>query len=71
MEKKPRFKAENQDQLSKMDFSLVQVLALQSKKTSFLITDPKLPGNPIVYASPGFVNLTGAERCVLRVVVSS
>jgi hypothetical protein len=44
---------------SRMDFSLVQVLGLQSKNTSFVVTDPKLPSNPIVYASPGFVELTG------------
>jgi hypothetical protein len=52
--------------LSKMDFSLVQVLGLQSKKTSFIVTDPKLPSNPIVYASPGFVEMTGRQQPACR-----
>lgn len=35
------------------------VSAFVITKASFLITDPRLPGNPIIYASPGFLTLTG------------
>jgi len=41
------------------DYSLVK--ALQTAEHNFLITDPSLPDNPIVYASQGFLNLTGYE----------
>jgi PAS domain-containing protein len=44
------------------DFSLLQMLTQQSKKTSFLLTDPKLPDNPIVFVSEGFMDLTGYGR---------
>ena len=33
--------------------------ALVGMQTSFLITDPALPDNPIVYATPGVLELTG------------
>ncbi|KAL6777310.1 hypothetical protein ACKKBF_B21015 [Auxenochlorella protothecoides x Auxenochlorella symbiontica] len=33
--------------------------ALGAIRESFLLTDPRLPGGPIVYASPGFLALTG------------
>lgn len=39
------------------DYSLVK--ALQTAQQNFVITDPTLPDNPIVYASQGFLNLTG------------
>ena len=39
------------------DYSLVK--ALQTAQQNFVITDPALPDNPIVYASQGFLNLTG------------
>jgi PAS domain S-box-containing protein len=35
------------------------VQAFVSTRASFIITNPRLPGNPIVYASPGFLFLTG------------
>ena len=35
------------------------VMAFLATEASFLITNPRLPGNPIVYASPGFLELTG------------
>ena len=38
---------------------LMQSLVEQSRQTSFLLTDPKLPDNPIVFASDGFIELTG------------
>lgn len=39
------------------DYSLVK--ALQTAQQNFVITDPLLPDNPIVYASEGFLRLTG------------
>lgn len=39
------------------DFSFVK--ALQTAEQNFVVTDPTLPDNPIVYASQGFLNLTG------------
>ena len=39
------------------DYSLVK--ALQTAQQNFVISDPSLPDNPIVYASQGFLNLTG------------
>ena len=35
------------------------IVALIESNQSFLITDPKQPDNPIVYASQGFLDLTG------------
>lgn len=43
--------------LDNPDFALVK--ALQNTEQTFLITDPALPDNPIVYASQGFLKLTG------------
>jgi len=39
------------------DYSLVK--ALQTAQQNFVISDPSLPDNPIVYASSGFLALTG------------
>jgi PAS domain S-box-containing protein len=39
------------------DYSLVK--ALQTAQQNFVISDPSLPDNPIVYASVGFLSLTG------------
>lgn len=39
------------------DYTLVK--ALQTAQQNFVITDPSLPDNPIVYASGGFLSLTG------------
>jgi PAS domain S-box-containing protein len=39
------------------DYSLVK--ALQTAQQNFVISDPALPDNPIVYASQGFLSLTG------------
>ncbi len=41
------------------DYSLVK--ALQTAQQNFVITDPSAPDNPIVYASQGFLNLTGYQ----------
>ncbi len=35
------------------------IAAFLATGASFIISDPRLPGNPIVYASPGFLFLTG------------
>ena len=43
--------------LGKSDFSLMESLA--SGQRCFVLSDPKLPDNPIVFASPGFYELTG------------
>lgn len=43
--------------LDNPDYALVK--ALQTTEQTFLITDPALPDNPIVYASQGFLKLTG------------
>jgi PAS domain S-box-containing protein len=39
------------------DYSLVK--ALQTAQQNFVISDPSVPDNPIVYASQGFLTLTG------------
>ena len=39
------------------DYSVVK--ALQAAQQNFVISDPSLPDNPIVYASSGFLSLTG------------
>jgi len=46
--------------LDNPDYSLVK--ALQTAQQNFVITDPALPDNPIVYASEGFLDLTGYTR---------
>jgi len=43
--------------LAEPDYRLLSAL-FQSQQT-FVISDPKLPDNPIVYASQGFLNLSG------------
>jgi len=44
-------------ELAHQDFSLIQ--ALLSSQQNFTVSDPSLPDNPIVYASNGFLELTG------------
>ena len=44
-------------QLMEPDFRLM--MALQSAQQNFAVSDPSLPDNPIVYASQGFLQLTG------------
>merc|ERR1719437_149152 len=39
------------------DFSFIK--ALQTAQQNFVVTDPSLPDNPMVYATQGFLNLTG------------
>lgn len=45
------------DSLVRSDFSLMQSLATGQK--CFVLSDPKLPDNPIVFATPDFYKLTG------------
>lgn len=46
--------------LMEPDFRLIQ--ALQHSQKNFVLSDPSLPDNPIVYASEGFCKLTGYKR---------
>tara|TARA_B110000305_G_C19318728_1_gene577815 strand:- start:17 stop:505 length:489 start_codon:yes stop_codon:yes gene_type:complete len=39
------------------DFSFIK--ALQTAQQNFVVTDPSLPDNPIIYATQGFLELTG------------
>ena len=50
---------ENSD-LDGQDFNLVR--SIQRSQQCFIITDPSLQDNPIVYASDDFLTLTGYER---------
>jgi len=43
--------------LVKADYTLMQSLTMGQQ--CFVLSDPKLPDNPIVFASPGFYKLTG------------
>ena len=43
--------------INKYDYGLLE--ALKHARRSFVITDPTLPDNPIVFASGGFLSLTG------------
>jgi len=43
--------------LEKADFNLIQII--QAAQRSFCVTDPAIPDNPIVFASQGFLDLTG------------
>ena len=45
--------------LEKDDFNLIQ--AIQAAQRSFVITDPSLPDNPIIFASKGFLELSGYQ----------
>nr|AML77740.1 putative LOV domain-containing protein [Sargassum fusiforme] len=46
------------------DFQLMR--ALMESQQNFTISDPSMPDNPIVYASQGFLNLTG--YCIQNVI---
>lgn len=46
--------------LIKTDFSLIE--SLTSGQQNFVLSDPRLPDNPIVFATPGFYELTGYTR---------
>ena len=46
--------------MDKQDFCLVR--SVKTSQQSFVITDPSLQDNPIVYASDGFLGLTGYSK---------
>ncbi|EEC45015.1 predicted protein, partial [Phaeodactylum tricornutum CCAP 1055/1] len=46
--------------MDSQDFNLVR--SIQSSQHSFMITDPSLQDNPIVFASDDFLKLTGYTR---------
>jgi PAS domain S-box-containing protein len=46
--------------MDKQDFNLIK--SIQSSQHSFVITDPSLQDNPIVFASDDFLSLTGYSR---------
>lgn len=50
----------NKRLLMEPDFRLIQ--ALVKSQTNFVLSDPSLPDNPIVYCSDGFCKLTGYKR---------
>lgn len=51
---------ENANEYDQQDFNLVQ--SIQRSQHSFVITDPSLQDNPIVFASDDFLSLTGYSR---------
>mmetsp|Transcript_44648 Transcript_44648/g.129071 ORF Transcript_44648/g.129071 Transcript_44648/m.129071 type:complete len:470 (+) Transcript_44648:144-1553(+) len=51
---------ENVKEYEQQDFNLVR--SIQQSQHSFIITDPSLQDNPIVFASDDFLNLTGYAR---------
>jgi len=53
----PSGKDSEEGALARADFTLMQSLA--SAQKCFVLSDPKLPDNPIVFASPDFYKLTG------------
>jgi PAS domain S-box-containing protein len=53
-------KKSDQTALIKTDFSLIE--SLTSGQQNFVLSDPRLPDNPIVFATPGFYELTGYTR---------
>lgn len=51
---------ENLSEYDQQDFNLVR--SIQQSQHSFIITDPSLQDNPIVFASDDFLNITGYAR---------
>ena len=49
--------------LMEPDFRLIE--ALIHSQQNFVLSDPSLPDNPIVYCSDGFCNLTGYKRSAI------
>jgi len=50
--------------LDSSDFNLIS--SLNTGQQNFVLSDPRLPDNPIVFASPGFYNLTGYTKEQVR-----
>mmetsp|Transcript_21285 Transcript_21285/g.24195 ORF Transcript_21285/g.24195 Transcript_21285/m.24195 type:complete len:434 (-) Transcript_21285:4-1305(-) len=53
-------KSKSDTELSKSDYTLIGNLT--SGQQNFVLSDPRLPDNPIVFASEGFYQLTGYTR---------
>jgi len=53
----PEEAAKKATELEKSDFTLME--SLSGSQQNFVLSDPRLPDNPIVFASPGFYKLTG------------
>jgi PAS domain S-box-containing protein len=51
------FQGDHSSRLGRSDFELIESLA--KGRESYVLTDPRLPDNPIVYASCAFLELTG------------
>mmetsp|Transcript_21252 Transcript_21252/g.30391 ORF Transcript_21252/g.30391 Transcript_21252/m.30391 type:complete len:270 (+) Transcript_21252:1473-2282(+) len=51
---------DQQQQLTQPDLLLIQTV--KRGQQNFVLTDPTLPDNPIVFASPGFLEFTGYSR---------
>lgn len=47
-------------QLVRSDYSLIE--SLSTGQQNFVLSDPRLPDNPVVFASEGFYTLTGYTR---------
>jgi PAS domain S-box-containing protein len=58
--KTPAPKSKKKVELLQSDFNLIEILS--SGQQNFVLSDPRLPGNPIVFASEGFYQLTGYTR---------
>ena len=56
----PQSHAPDSSKLLRSDFELIE--SLTKTRQSFVLTDPRLPDNPIVYASRPFLALTGYTR---------
>ena len=55
---------DDEQQLTQPDLLLIQTV--KRGQQNFVLTDPTLPDNPIVFASPGFLELTGYSRDEVR-----
>mmetsp|Transcript_9303 Transcript_9303/g.13993 ORF Transcript_9303/g.13993 Transcript_9303/m.13993 type:complete len:408 (-) Transcript_9303:114-1337(-) len=49
-----------QTTINRKDFNLMSLL--NKSQQSFVLTDPNLPDNPIIFASEGFMELTGYQK---------
>lgn len=50
----------NKQKLVRSDFQLIS--SLNSGQRNFVLSDPRLPDNPIVFATPGFYEMTGYKQ---------
>jgi PAS domain S-box-containing protein len=50
---------DNNNELTEELLEHPAIAAFHASHATFLVTDPRLAGNPIIHASPGFLDLTG------------